>query len=1005
MKFVGHDSAFGLPRLVLISLLVSFSADFNSAHAAEDGLSPYNSRIWQIDEGLPDNLVQAIAQTPDGYLWVGTRAGLARFDGVSFTPFTATNMPEIKSSSVTALCVDRKGALWIATDGDGLACLDNGTFSHFGKTNGLPSLVLSSIFECKDGSIWLGSSAGISRFKDGKFVNYNRQDGLLSNFINAIYEDRDGNLWIATAGGLNRWKDGILDTFATTNEVPHNSIRAVWQDKLGRLWIGASSGMILCNKGEFHTYNTSSGLSDQYISALCEDRKGHLWVGTYSGLNRFQGGRFFNELNNERAPYDKVNTLLEDREGNLWVGSREGLIRRSPKRFVTYTKQQGLSHNNIMSVMEDGQGNIWAGTWGGGLNRLNDDKVTVFATTNGFPNDLILSIGEDRDSNLWIGTDYDGGLIRIKNGKFTRYTGKDGLITAAVRVTLEDRSGNLWIGTSRGLSCLKDGKFTTIQEPFPNSIFRAICEDHAGNLWFGTEAGLSCLKDGKFTHFSTNNGLSSEAIMALYEDHDQNLWIGTDGGGLMRFRDGRFTAYTTQQGLYNNSVLEVLEDDHGWLWISSQRGIFRIRKIDLDAFDQGTVKVISCIAYGRADGMESTMCNAVAQPAAWKSRDGRLWFPTTKGVVAVVPDIKINETIPPVVIEELIADKHIVSPDPAFAKDRNDSSPIQISPGHGELEFHFTALSLSAPEKNRFAYKLEGVDREWIDAGARRAAYYYNIYPGKYRFHVIACNNDGVWNESGAILGFVLLPHLWQTWWFFSLIVLAGAGGVGGTVRYISGKKLRQKLAMLELQHSLEKDRARIARDIHDDLGSTLTQITLLSELTQRESSQPGKVTLHAAQISQTARELVQAMDEIVWAINPRNDNLPRLAGYILQYAEKLFSGTPLRCRFDSPDDLPEQNLTAETRHHLFLIVKEALNNVARHANATEVWLRLKVGDGELQISVEDNGRGFGAESIRQFSNGLDNMKKRMEEIGGVFEMTSLPEAGTTIRLRLPLKT
>ncbi|HEY3915855.1 MAG TPA: triple tyrosine motif-containing protein, partial [Verrucomicrobiae bacterium] len=344
------------------------------------------------------------------------------------------------------------------------------------------------------------------------------------------------------------------------------------------------------------------------------------------------------------------------------------------------------------------------------------------------------------------------------------------------------------------------------------------------------------------------------------------------------------------------------------------------------------------------------------------------------------------------------------SPERVSALRHDNSSPIRIPPGRGELEFHYTALSLSAPEKNRFAYKLEGVDREWIDAGSRRTAYYYNIYPGQYRFHVIACNNDGIWNETGAVLGFVLLPHFWQTWWFFSLVLLVGVGSVGGTVRYISWRRLRQKLALLELQHSLEKDRARIARDIHDDLGATLTQITLLSELTQRESSQPAQVTRHAAQISQTARELVQAMDEIVWAVNPRNDNLPRVAGYIFQYAEKLFSGTALRCRFDSPDDLPEQNLNAETRHHLFLTVKEALNNVARHAHATEVWLRLKVGDGELQISIEDNGRGLTTDSTRQFGNGLDNMKKRMEEIGGVFAISGTPGVGTTIQLRLPLK-
>jgi ligand-binding sensor domain-containing protein/signal transduction histidine kinase len=1009
MKYDGHVSAAKLFPLALTFIAASFlSGSHPSMAAAVDGLPPFNSRIWQIDEGLPDNLVQAIAQTPDGYLWVGTRNGLARFDGVSFTLLESASMPEIKNSSVTALCADRHGALWIGTDGDGLARLSGATLTRYNKNNGLPGNYLTSICETRDGSLWIGTTAGASRFKDGKFANYTSKNGLLSDIVNAIFEDTQGTLWIGTGEGLNRWKNGALDAYSLNPNSPHNAILAIYQDRPGQLWIGSNIGMMLCEHGSSELFDTVQGLSDRFVGAFCEDRDGNLWIGTYGGLNCLRAGRFYNELNNEGAPYDKINALCEDREGNLWVGSREGLIRLNPKRFFTYTKQQGLTHNNIMSMLEDRHGSLWVGTWGGGLDQLCNDKFTAFATTNGFPNDLILALCEAHDGGLWVGTDYDGGLIRFKNGNCSRYTPKDGLIGAPIRVIHEDSSSNVWIGTSAGLSCLKNGKFTnyTVKEHLPYNIVRAICEDRGGNLWIGTEAGLSRLDHGRFTNFSTNNGLSDDAVLALYADDAQNLWIATASGGLNRWHNGRFTAYGMQDGLFSDAVLSVLEDDHGWLWMSSQRGTFRVRKADLDAFDQKKIRAIPCISYGKADGMESIMCNAVAQPAAWKSRDGRLWFPTTKGLLAVVPDIKINESPPPVFVQEVVADKRRITPERLEepASFRNLDAPIRIPAGRGEMEFHYSALSYLAPEKNRFKYQLSGVDPEWVDAGTRRVAYYHNIYPGHYIFRIAACNNDGVWNETGASLGFVLLPHFWQTWWFLGIGLLAGVGSVGGTVRYISWRKLRQKLAVLELQHSLEKDRARIARDIHDDLGATLTQITLLSELTQRESTQSGQVKLHATQISQTARELVQAMDEIVWAINPRNDNLPRLAGYLFQYAEKLFSGTPLRCRFDSPDDLPEQNLSAETRHHLFLAVKEALNNSARHAGATEVWLRLKLNDSELCISIEDNGRGIAADARRQFGNGLDNMKKRMEEIGGHFELTTCPGGGTTIRFRLPLK-
>ncbi|HZQ48511.1 MAG TPA: two-component regulator propeller domain-containing protein [Verrucomicrobiae bacterium] len=977
----------------------------------------YNARTWGIDEGLPHVLVQAITQTPDGYLWVGTRKGLARFDGANFTVFDTNNLPELRNSSITALCADREGALWIGTGGGGVLRLLGKAITHFGKMNGLAGDNVRVIYQGRDDALWIGTTTGMSRYEHQRFANYTKQEGLFSDIINHIYQDRDDSIWIAAGEGLNRLRrNGIVDLFAMPAGLPNDSVRGICQDRGGRVWIGSNNGLLWYNLyntgtiGNFYAYNTRHGLSDSFVSAICEDRRGNFWVGTYSGLNRFRDGRFFNEVNDEGLPFDRVNVLFEDREDNMWVGSREGLSRLTPKRFFTYTKQQGLTHNNIMSVREDRNGSLWLATWGGGLDQMKDGRVTAYAGTNGFSRDLILSTCEARDGSLWIGADFDGGLTRLKNGVFTHYTWKDGLIRAALRVIHEDQSGNLWIGTSAGLSCLKDGKFvnyTPGDNPAGN-IIRSICEDHLGNLWFGTEGGLIRWNDGKFIRFTTQEGLGDNKVIALYEDKAQNLWIGTGSGGLNRYKAGRFTAYTTRQGLFSDEIFEILEDDYGWLWMSSSKGIFRVSKRGLDALDQssgGKQKIVS-IAYGKPDGMESILCNGVARPAGWKTRDGKLWFPTSKGLAVIDSStVKINHVPPPVYVEQLWVDKKpVMNAGAGMREEPAESEPLRIPPCRGELEFRYTALNFQAPERIRFKYKLSGVDSEWIDGGTRRLAHYNNIYPGRYRFSVLACNSDGIWNEQGDSVAIVLQPHFWQTWWFRGLGVLAAIGSVSGAARYATRIRMQRKLELLEQEQALQKERARIAQDMHDQLGAGLTQVGFLGELAKRDADKFDQTKIYAGKICETARELAQTLDEIVWAMNPKNDTLNKLAAYLAVYAEEFFRLTSIRCRLDIPPGLPSHPLLADARHNLFLTVKEALNNVVKHAQASEVRLHVSVNDSELEILIEDDGRGFAFETPDQFGNGLGNMKKRIEEIGGRFELTSRPEKGTRIYFQIPLK-
>lgn len=983
----------------------------------------YNTRTWQTDEGLPDNVVEAITQTQDGYLWVGTRAGLARFDGVDFTSFDTNNTPALQCSSITALCRDRNGRLWIGTDGGGVARLDGRAFSHYGKTNGLAGDHIRVICERKDGSVWIGTTTGLTRYENEQCRNYTKEQGLLSDTVTSLYEDVDRNLWIATGEGLNRLQEERMVSFAMPNRLPGDSVRGICQDKGGRVWIGSNNGMLWYSWywTNFYAYNSRYGLSDTFVSTICEDREANLWVGTYSGLNRFREGRFFPQLNNEGAPFARVNALFEDLEGNLWVGSREGLVRLAPKRFFTYTRRQGLTHNHITSVLEDRSGSLWIGTWGGGLNQLKGEKVTAHSATNGFSDMLVLSICEGRDGSLWVGADFDGGVTRLKDGIYTHYTWKDGLINAPVRVLHEDRSGNLWIGTGRGLSCLKDGKFTnyTEEDHLGRGGVQAICEDHAGSLWVGTEGGLSCRANGRFTNLTTEAGLSANAVMALYEDKAHDLWVGTRDGGLNRWRDGRFTACTTRQGLSSDEVLEILEDDQGWLWMSCSKGVFRVRKRDLDELDAGKAVAVASVAYGKNDGMESAQCNGTGKPAGWKTRDGKLWFPTTKGLIAVDPQTtQINHVPPPVYIEQLIADrKPVLSAGPELENSAGEPGPdtsaglsagaaIRIPPGRGELEFHYTTLNLQVPENSRFKYRLEGIDSDWVDAGARRTAHYNSVYPGEYHFRVLACNKDGVWNMTGASMAVMLRPHFWQTWWWRGLVALVVVGGASGTALYVTRRRMQRKLALFEQRAAIEKERGRIAKDIHDDLGSSLTRIMMLGERAEEDLDKRENLGVHVGKIVTTARRTVQALDEIVWAVNPANDTFEGLVQYISHHADEFFENTSVSSRLEMPETLPTFVLPAEVRHDLFLVVKEAFNNILKHSQASEVRVRISANDTAVTIEIEDNGCGFdiAKNGGGRVGNGLTNMRKRIEGLGGELCLASAPSAGTKLKVRVKVK-
>lgn len=980
----------------------------------------YSQRVWQTDEGLPNNRVQAIAQTPDGYLWVGTFEGLARFNGLEFKTYNCANTPQLKNASIMALCPDANGALWIGTEGGGVARLWQGQFSLFTAKDGIAGDNIRAITQSRDGAIWIASTQGLSCFRNGKFQTYTTRQGLLSDTVTALCEDPDGFMWMATTKGLNRLRAGAIEAFtatnilaeshrrkwnvgtpamdavAATNRLSNNSIRSLWLDRGHRLWIGSDYGLMWYNAGNFYAYTTLYGLSDNFISTLYEDSQQNLWVGTYSGLNRFREGRFHTELNNHGVPYDQVNVIFEDTHGDIWVGSREGLIRLTTKPFSVETKLQGLSHNHVTSVLEDHLGRLWVGTWGGGLNQLIEDKVRVYGTTNQLPSDLILALCEGNDGSIWAGADNNGGLFRLHNQSVTHYTVRDGLIDGAISTLHEDRENNLWIGTRQGLCRLSNGVFVTESNAQKRPI-RAICEDSHGQLWFGGDAGLMRRHNGEIENLSDKGTFPSGTVSALYADAEDELWVGTLNGGLLRWRREHWERFGIQDGLFSSEVLGILED-HGWLWLTSTKGIFRVRKNDLEALNPGSKGVVPCIVYGRADGLESIVCGSMATPAAWKTADDRLCFATTKGLaITDAHDTKIDLSPPPVYIEQAEVDRKPIPP--------SSGQTQKIPPSHGELDIHFTALDLRSPEKCRFRYRLVGVDSDWVNADIHGTAHYNNVIPGNYRFHVLACNKDGVWNETGASLDLELRPHFWQTWWFGTLAVAALVGLAGGSARLVTQRKMQRRLELMERKHAVERERGRIAKDIHDDLGSSLTRIMLLGQRAKGDLAEHKEVGSHLEKIVSFSRGTIQAMDEIVWAVNPRNDNMDGLVNYLVEYADQYFKDSGIRCRLQMPI-ASQLTLSTEVRHDLFLAVKEALNNVLKHSLASEVQIEVFHNDSTVNIVIDDNGCGFDQDSARngRQGNGLQNMRKRIDALGGQMEIFTAPGHGTKLQftVRIP---
>jgi len=1051
-----------LNRLFIFSLLLGgpFAQAAAPAELAHDETAhDYLVHVWQTDKGLPQNWVSSIAQTPDGYLWVGTRyGGLARFDGVRFVPFNQQNTSELRDVQVEHLSVDETGRLWIIMGNESITAFQHGHFQLLRRPRTDPRMRLDRVLSVRSNLVLF---AGEMPYLGTIDLSAGNRWELLGPRPDVPPDaqtyslDHDEVVWFITRDKrLSRFSQNRFEPVLPG--LPEETAVALALDATRQIWVATPHHLLARDGHRFIDRTPTNGTVPENILQMSFSGDGGLWVLEKKRLRKFLNGRWAVEIASEEL-LDSITSgtfrLHGDAQGNAWlVANGRGLLHcKADGNAQMLTEKSGLPSRFITCWFQDAEGDIWIGLHGGGIACIRERLFRALGQNDGLPDKVVSSLCMDTNGELWAGT-MSGALAHWSEGRFTNVFLPAPENDPNESVTVSPAAGGVWIGTlNHGLMRLRDGR---IRRPPPTfGSIRVLYNDSRGRLWGGELTGLFCLDHGQVKRYGSADGfVDSHAIGDIAEDESGAIWIGTGpgelwkyfdgkfirftpptewpsvrfsdiltdtngvvwigtlGGGLLRFSNGHFTRCLKTDGLPDNNISQLLDSQDGYVWGGTYAGIFRVRKADLEAVSTGKETQLSCRVYGQFDGLPALECSSGFQPSCWRSSDGRLWFATANGVAFVDPLKTVPNRIPPtVIIEEMLVDGRLIEVPPRIgaplATAKSDA-PVEILPGRHYVQFRYTGLNFAAPDGVCFRVKLEGGNGKWQDTGGQRQMGYGPLLPGAYRFRVAACNNDGIWNEGGDTLAFTVLPYFRETWVFKAILGLATLATLGLVVALVQRQRYRRRLERVERQREMEKERARIARDLHDDLGTSLTQISMLSALANREKTSVDEAKELIQTVHGRAREMVIALDEIVWAVNPKNDSLPGLASYLAHFAEEFFRPTGIRFRLNIPPQLPSLPVSAESRHHLFLAFKEALNNTARHSGATLIQVSVEILADEAAIQVEDNGCGFEskADASSQSGNGLINMRRRLEQIGGRTELQSLSGKGTTVIFHVPLQ-
>jgi signal transduction histidine kinase/ligand-binding sensor domain-containing protein len=954
----------------------------------------YSLREWHPQDGMPSEDAGCVLQDRRGFLWILTIGGLTRFDGAQFEVITPRGEDQQALALNRAMTETPNLGIVVAPVRGGLSAFIHQAWQPVSLPQDVAKRIFISLFTAADGALWAGCDDGLLlRIDRGGTQLFHTRDGMHGRAVFTFATDEDGQLWVANGTSLHRYAAGQLTSPALASNRAELRISS---SANGGPWVvtdallGKITGDQVAAKAALPPL-----LGAHYIQAMHEDRNGLLWVGTRSqGLFTLNGDR----LEHVPTSHEDITSILADPDGSTWVATNGGgLNRLRAKVFALYDKAAGLGDNFTDTICQDRDGVMWFGNRDGGVAFLRDNQITRVANPPEWPILSAVSVAPHPHGGIW--NTAGPGLFRIPGSADPVMTAVQLPRLPIIRVTFAARDGSLWLAADPDrIARLRHDQLQIFgpDDGFPPGHLRCIAEDATGRIWCSTAQGnLLRFNGARFEKVSI--GLPTGVINAIHFDEQGNPWLGTAQAGLAVRLNGQWRTLDRPQGLLETNITQILSDGRGYLWFGSIRGVYRASERDLLACLQGRSAQVHTVLLGKDEGLKDLSCIGFFQPAAWRSREGWLWFATRKGVLRIDPALTTPEApAPPVRILEVRVDNQL---QPA-------SSRILVSADLHKLEVSFSALCLATPDRVQMRYRLDGFDDNWINATGSRQATYPRLPPGEYVFHVTADLGDGANNGASSTILFVVTPLWWQTWWWRALAFAAAAGLVWLAARSWSHRRLRQKLERLEREQAVERERIRIAQNIHDDIGASLTRISLLTQSVQREDSE------HAAdleKIYQAASEITRSLDETVWAVNPKYDDLESLVYYLGNFAQQFLSAGRIRCRLNMPEGLPGRGLTSQARHHIFLCCKEALNNVVKHAAATEVSLSVQASPDFFHIEITDNGRGLGTSRTPAVNravtgHGLANIRSRMAQIGGSAVVEPAANGGTTVRLAIPLK-
>lgn len=970
----------------------------NACYAVAD--PRFVSRAWSVEQGLPHNIVNRVVQDAKGFLWVATGAGLARFDGISFEEFPTPHRAVASASNIRDLIAQPDGSLLILPASGGIFEWKDGLFSAHPASADLARYVLLEIFAEPSGVLWAGTSdAEVLRWEKGKVQIFGQKEGILRR-VNRISfaTDRHGQTWVAAGDFIGSYRGGTLAPSPPALRAIGRSVLLA-QSRSGGLWVATSEQLLKVEEDRAAVAAKTDWPAKSGIECLFEDRRGDLWIGTRrDGLYLLSSGK----LTHVDFDAHTIFSLHEDNEGNLWAGtSDEGLCRLRPLSFARLDETTGLPERLSSSVCEDESGAIWCANRAGGAIRWKDGVVQRVGAGMRAGR-YATRIAPDHKGYVWIASDMS--LHRVKTDNPEAIETMDPALRG-VQILFGTREGDMWVRSHAGLGFFHNGVYQAVLGPDGAPFTRrvnALAEDKHGSIWiaatgtqaFDLEIRLWEYTGGKLIERISPANWPAGFIHALQFDQRGGLWIASSAGLVLKEGE-RLTRFTVADGLPDDLLMEVLADDLGYIWCGSRRGFFRVASADLHAVADGRARTVFPTVFGQDDGLQGASALMGGQPRAWKARDGRLWFTTIRGVVGFDPALAETASVaPPVYISAVNLD------DQKFSQ---TLSRLEVPAGQHRLSFRFAALNYAAPEHVRLRYRLEGFDDNWVDLGTGRVASYARLPPGSYRLHVVAANESGVWNEKGAALPILVAAAWWQTDWFAGLVALVAAGLIAWGARNLALRKISRRLRQLEKEHALERERARIARNLHDELGGSLTQIGLLADRLKRQAS---STDLHRtlSQLAWRTRSLAGDLESIVWTVSPQNNSWDRLASFVAQFARRFFRDTEISCVVEGVEGILPRPLSPEAQHEVLAILKESLNNVLKHSRASNVTIRLQLVNEVFELIIRDNGSGFDT-GLAEHSerNGLNNIRARGEVLQGDVLIESRVGAGTQITLRVPV--